>query len=75
MSNFNSTTQAAFHARMTRGARALEENATWAVYSVKKNGQLYAKPGSLHMTEEAANAEVARMSALNPGHSFRAVVR
>lgn len=70
MGNFNKTTQMAFRAGIDRRQAAAHANDTWAVYSVKKNGNLYAKPNSTHKDEASAIAEMTRIQALNPTMKF-----
>lgn len=59
-----------FRARIANRRRSLQEHANWGVYSVKNDGNLYAKPGSSYTTKEEAEAKVALLKKLNPGKNF-----
>jgi hypothetical protein len=59
-----------FNAKIRNAKQSKIDSAEWGVYSVKKDGSLYAKPGSYHNTEEEANAEMARLQKLNPSRRF-----
>jgi hypothetical protein len=63
----------AFRALNNKHKKDRTADHTHAVYSVKKNGELYSKPDSTHRSADEAQVEVDRMSKLNPGLKFKVV--
>jgi hypothetical protein len=51
-------------------ANRAADRAKYGVFSVKKNGERYAKPAVVESTLEYAEGRADSMRKLNPGHSF-----
>jgi hypothetical protein len=63
-------TTVAFRYLLSRHEKEARDLHAWGVYSVKKDGGLYAQPGSTHATREEAEKQAAYVTKLNPGKTF-----
>lgn len=50
--------------------RASTPEHAWGVFSVKANGEAYARPSSTHIDEATAVARAVEMAHMNPGRAF-----